>query len=80
VPALLYSRDRRFPNPLLAISGAILAGKSLSCGAPQETSFSCYLSNLIEVRYFDCSQLIAGGFSMGAPYWWFETRRSGTAL
>jgi cold-inducible RNA-binding protein len=28
-------------------------------------SFPCYLLNLIEVPVFDCSQLIAGGFSMG---------------
>ena len=34
-------------------------------GGPLETSFSCYLIKLIEVPAFDCSQLIAGGFSIG---------------
>src|SRR6516165_3179461 len=42
------------------------SGKWLSCcGRLSEGSFSCYLLNLIDSGFFDCSQLFAGGLSMG---------------
>jgi hypothetical protein len=49
----------------LLFARAVPSRKSLSWDGPREISFSCYLLNLTEVRVFDRSQLIAGGFSMG---------------